>query len=103
MFSCNFLFFLTSLFAQFLVCIKRESQKRPPGTQVLVVKMSAEKLAYAYFFNLQSNETSTQELMVTLDEPNLFEDPFESLGIKVSASIAFLCGLVATMVLCERY
>ena len=37
---------------------------------------------------------------MTLGEPNIFEDPFESLWIKISASIAFFCGLAAAIILC---
>ena len=64
--------------------------------QCLTTKMRAE----TYFFAFKSNSTSAKEFIMTLGEPNIFEDPFESLWIKISASIAFFCGLAAAIILC---
>ena len=64
--------------------------------QCLTTKMRAE----TYFFSFKSNSTSAKEFIMTLGEPNIFEDPFESLWIKISAFIAFFCGLAAAIILC---
>ena len=67
--------------------------------QCLTTKMRAE----TYFFAFKPNSTSANEFIVTLDESNsnIFEDPFESLWIKISASFAFFCGLSAAIILCS--
>ena len=59
--------------------------------------------AETYFFAFKPNSTSANEFIVTLDESNsnIFEDPFESLWIKISASFAFFCGLSAAIILCS--
>ena len=62
--------------------------------------MSSEKWAYAYFFTLQYNDSIKEEFIVSFDEPNLFEDPFDVLWIKISASIAYSIGLLASVALC---
>ena len=36
--------------------------------------------------------------MVTFEEPNLFEDPFSALWVKISSTILYLLGLVTTLV-----
>ena len=62
---------------------------------------SSEDWAYAYFFTLQdSSHSVTEELIVSFDEPNLFEDPFDVLCIKISATIAYSLGMLTSVVLC---
>ena len=54
---------------------------------------------YSYLFSILDNSTWSNELLVTYEEPNLFENPFGSTWIKVSASVAFSIGLITSAVL----
>ena len=59
---------------------------------------NAQKSVYAYFFSINFNDTWENELLVTFEEPNLFEDPFSALWVKISSTILYLLGLVTTLV-----
>ena len=53
---------------------------------------------YAYLYSINYNDTWENELMVTFEEPNLFEDPFSATWVKIASTILYLLGLITTSV-----
>ena len=59
--------------------------------------MNSSDLIYAYPIALKlENDEELSEAFVTFDEPNLFNEPYDSLGIKLAATGAYLVGLVGS-------
>ena len=63
------------------------------------MSISKEKLVYAYFFSLSINDTKMNEVFVTYEEPNLFEDPFNTTWVKISSTFSYLLGCFTSSIL----
>ena len=48
------------------------------------------RLIYGYPLELKFTDLELQEYFVTLDEPNLFVEPYDSLWIKLAATVTYL-------------
>ena len=58
-----------------------------------------EQSIYAYHFSININGTwEDEELMVTMEEPNLFEDPFSATWVKISSTVLYLFGVMTSVV-----
>ena len=59
--------------------------------------MKSSDLIYAYPIALKlEKDEELSEAFVTFVEPNLFNEPYDNLGIKLAASGAYLVGLVGS-------
>ena len=56
------------------------------------------RLIYGYPLELKFTDLELQEYFVTLDEPNLFVEPYDSLWIKLAATVTYLIGLAGSFI-----
>ena len=54
-----------------------------------------ESLVYAYPISVLSNHQWTSEIFVTFEEPNIFEDPYQTIELKIAATISWVLGFFA--------
>ena len=66
----------------------------------LVSNMTSTQLVYAYPVFLSFEDANQNEVFITFQEPNFFNNPWSSLGLKISASIIWLIGLCGSGFIC---
>ena len=64
----------------------------------LCMENKMNRLIYAYPLELKFTDLELQEYFVTLDEPNLFVEPYDSLWIKLAATVTYLIGLAGSFI-----
>ena len=62
--------------------------------------MTSTQLVYAYPVFLSFEDGNQNEVFITFQEPNFFNNPWSSLGLKISASIIWLIGLCGSGFIC---
>ena len=62
--------------------------------------MTSTQLVYAYPVFLSFEDAHQNEVFITFQEPNFFNNPWSSLGLKISASIIWLIGLCGSGFIC---
>ena len=65
-----------------------------------VSNMTSTQLVYAYPVFLCFEDANQNEVFITFQEPNFFNNPWSSLGLKISASIIWLIGLCGSGFIC---
>ena len=61
--------------------------------------MTSTKLVYAFPVVLTSENVSQNEVFVTFHEPNFFNNPWESLGLKITATVFWMIAFLGSCII----
>ena len=61
--------------------------------------VSKERLVFAYPLNVLVHQQWTEEIFVTFEEPNIFEDPHQSIELKTAATMDWVVGFLVCSVI----